>query len=297
MRSTKRTSRAARVVLPAPVAPTTATRRPGPRSRSMSAIVAGALARSRPTRADAAQLQRQRRPVGQRPGARGLRDRCGSVENGDDALAAASGSGEREQHGRQQLDGLEGRDRDQHDDGQRDSVEPVGANGGHRGDQATPDRQTGAECGQPGPQAGGGGRAASDPGQLTVAGVDPGEVVVRGAERDEVGQGPQQVHDLAAQLGARTGQPGLGPPPGPRRGRWYGQRGDEQGAEQHQRGRRQQRCDQADGGGRGGRGHGDRLQHTQGQVLHRIDVIDQPGEQSPRRNSGSPPGASGSRCA
>ncbi len=195
--------------------------------------------------------------------------------------AAGPGAGQREQGGRQQLHGLERRERNQHHDGQRDAVEPVGADGRHRGHQRAPHGRSGAQRGQPGPEPGRGGRPPGDAGELGVVGLDPVQLRRGGTEGDQVGRGPKQRHHLGGEVGPGPGQECLGPPSGPRGHHRNGESRDEQRGQQHEGGRREQGGDQPHRDGGRGRGDRDRLQEAQRQVLHRVDVADQPGQQVP----------------
>ena len=260
----KRWSSSTTVVLPAPLAPTSATRRPG---SSVSRRPSSTRAR---TSSNAIRIG----GAGRRRGHGGIGDRRLAIEQLEHPLARRAHAAQVARRRRQRLDGLERGERQQREHGDEHAIEVGGGEREDAGHGGARDRDADA-VGQPARQR----VAAGDRDERPVGGADPAQRGIAGAVDDELGRAAEQLDELDRQLGAGGG---VAPPVS--RLQAVGEQRDrdaagEQAAGEHDGGGGQERGGDADrDGGAPGRDQR-RDQHARMEVLQRVDVGDGAREQ------------------
>ena len=180
---------------------------------------------------------------------------------------------------RQTDHGLERGQGDEHDHGEQHPVEPARAHRVEPEDHSAPDRDPSEEGGECSPHACSPGRRPLDCGQLGVHGRHRRELGRRSAIRDQVRRPLDEVDDRPSEAAAGACQTGLGAPGKALRDGGHEHCGQEEGhAEEHRHPRLQRGC-QDDDRRRRDRRDGVGRDHTQQQVLLRVDVTHEPGEQ------------------
>ncbi|MFC7658199.1 hypothetical protein ACFQV8_19850 [Pseudonocardia benzenivorans] len=116
-------------------------------------------------------------------------------------------------------------------------------------------------------------------GERRVGGLDPGDGAGRRAVRGEVGGTVQGVDECRRQLGAGRGLPGAGGPAQRRRDDRHDEAPEHQAGGEHEPARDEQRRRERHGAGAGQQRRQRRRQATDEQVLGRVGVAHQPGDE------------------
>jgi hypothetical protein len=185
---------------------------------------------------------------------------------------------QREGCGREPADGLERSQRGEREHCERNAADGAGPDGRDPGDEDDPQRKSGGERSQPGPDPRGGRRTAAQRGEFLVGGADPVEPGLLGTERVHVRGARQQVAQRGSKLASGGSSPLPGPAVGCRTDDRHGHAGDDEpdrqqagrGSEDNQARGHRGRADQ-----RGRQRWGDAANEH---LLGRVDVADQPGE-------------------